>query len=45
MAVDEVKEQKVIIDLAIPEDIRVSDKEQEKIKKYSLLTKLPDCGK
>ena len=40
MAVDEVKKQKVIIDLAIPEDIRVSDKEQEKIKKYSLLTKI-----
>ena len=45
MAVDEVKKEKVIIDLALPKDIRVSDKEQEKIKNYSLLTKMPDCGK
>ena len=34
---DKVKKQTMIIDMTIPGDTRVCDKEQEKIKKYSLL--------
>ena len=37
VAVDKVKKETMIIDVAIPGDTTVCDKEQEKIKKYSLL--------
>ena len=37
MVVDKVKKETMIMDVAIPGDTRVCDKEQEKIKKYSLL--------
>ena len=37
MVVDKVKKETMIIDVAIPGDTRVCDKEQEKIKKCSLL--------
>ena len=37
MVVDKVKKETMIIDMAIPGDTRVCDKEQEKIKKCSLL--------
>ena len=35
--VDKIKKETVIIDVAIPGDTRVCDKEQEKIEKYNLL--------
>ena len=37
VVVDKVKKETMIIDMAIPGDTRVYDKEQEKIKKHSLL--------
>ena len=37
VVVDKVKKETMIIDVAIPGDTRVCDKEQEKIEKYSLL--------
>ena len=37
VVVDKVKKETVIIDVAIPGDTRVCDKEREKIEKYSLL--------
>ena len=37
VVVDKVKKEKMIIDIAIPEDTRVCDKERDKIEKYSLL--------
>ena len=37
VVVDKVKKETVIIDMPIPRDTRVCDKEQEKIEKYSLL--------
>ena len=37
MVVDKVKKETMIIDVAIPGDTRICDKEREKIKKYSLL--------
>ena len=37
VVVDIVKKETMIIDVAIPGDTRVCDKEQEKIEKYSLL--------
>ena len=37
VAVDKVKKETMIIDVAIPGDTRVCDKEREKIEKYSLL--------
>ena len=36
---DKVKKETMIIDVAIPGDTRVCDKEREKIKKYSLFKK------
>ena len=37
VVVDKVKKETMIIDVAIPGDARVCDKEREKIEKYSLL--------
>ena len=37
VVVDKVKKETMIIDVAIPEDTRVCDKEREKIEEYSLL--------
>ena len=37
VVLDKVKEKAIIIDMVIPGDTRVCDKEQEKIDKYSLL--------
>ena len=37
MVVVKVKKEAMIIDVAIPGDTRVCDKEQEKIEKYSLV--------
>ena len=37
MVIDKVKKETMIIDVAIPVDTRVSDKEQENIEKCSLL--------
>ena len=37
VVVDKVKKETMIIDVAIPGDTRVCDKEQEKIERYSLL--------
>ena len=37
LAVDKVKKETMIIDLAIPGDTRVCDKERKKIEEYSLL--------
>ena len=37
VVVDKVKKETVIIDMPIPRDTRICDKEQEKIEKYSLL--------
>ena len=37
MVVDKENKEKMIIDVAIPGDTRVRDKEREKIKKYSML--------
>ena len=37
MVIDKVKKETMIIDVAIPGDTTVCDKEQEKIKKHSLL--------
>ena len=37
MVVDKVKKETMIIDVAIPGDTRICDKEREKIEKYSLL--------
>ena len=37
VVVDKVKKEAMIIDMAIPGDTRVCDKQQEKIEKYSLL--------
>ena len=37
VAIDKVKKEAMTIDMAIPGDTRVCDKEREKIKKYSLL--------
>ena len=37
MVADKVKKETMIIDLAIPRDTRVCDKEREKIEKYSFL--------
>ena len=37
MVVDKENKEKMIIDVAIPGDTRVCDKEREKIKKYSML--------
>ena len=37
VVVDKVKKETMIIDVAIPRDTRVCDKEQEKIEKFSLL--------
>ena len=37
MAVDTIKKEAMILDVAIPGDTRVCDKEREKIEKYSLL--------
>ena len=37
VVVDKVKKETMIIDVAIPGDTRVCDREQEKIEKYSLL--------
>ena len=37
VVVDKVKKETMIIDVAIPEDARICDKEQEKIKKSRLL--------
>ena len=37
VVVDKVKKETMIIDMAIPGDTRVCDKEREKIEKYSLL--------
>ena len=37
VVVDKANKETMIIDVAIPGDTRVCDKEQEKIKKYSLL--------
>ena len=37
VVVDKVKKETMIMDVAIPGDTRVCDKEQEKIEKYSLL--------
>ena len=43
MVVDKVKKETMILDVTIPGDTRVCDKQQEKIAKYSLLN--TDCGK
>ena len=37
MVFDKVKKEKMIIDMAIPGDTRVCDKDREKMEKYSLL--------
>ena len=37
VVVDKVKKETMIIDVVIPGDTRVCDKEQEKIEKYSLI--------
>ena len=37
MVIDKVKKETMIIDVAIPGDTRLCDKEREKIEKYSLL--------
>ena len=37
VVVDKLKKEIMIIDVVIPGDLRVCDKEREKIKKYSLL--------
>ena len=37
MVVDTIKKEAMILDVAIPGDTRVCDKEREKIEKYSLL--------
>ena len=37
MVVDKENKEKMIIDVAIPGDTRVCDKEREEIKKYSML--------
>ena len=37
MVFDKVKKEKMIIDMVIPGDTRVCDKDREKIEKYSLL--------
>ena len=37
VVIDKVKKETMIIDVAIPGDTRVCDKEREKIEKYSLL--------
>ena len=37
VVVDKVKKETIIIDVAIPGDTKVCDKEREKIRKYSLL--------
>ena len=37
VVVDKLKKETMIIDVVIPGDLRVCDKEREKIKKYSLL--------
>ena len=37
VVVDKVKEETMLIDMAIPENARMCDKEREKIEKYSML--------